>query len=785
MVSGDSVNAGASYAFDTKNAGTGKTVSLSGAALSGTDAGNYSLGTIAATTAAITPKALSLTYTADASSSRYGDTLTGLSGSYAVDGLVNGDMLSGTAIWSTMAGSSSNVGSYAVTGSGLSAGSNYMLTTSQASGNATALTIIPRALTITADDLSRIYGDANPVLTYTVGGQGLVNGDTLSGVLATLAGTGSNVGGYAITQGSLSAGSNYALSFTGGTLTITPRALSILYTANGASSRYGDMPTGLSGSYAADGLVNGDMLSGSATWSTTANGGSSVGSYAISGSGLSASNNYTLTTSQASDNATALTITPRALTITADDLSRIYGEANPVLTYIVGGQGLVNGDTLSGVLATPAGTGSSVGSYAITQGSLSAGSNYALSFTGGTLTITPRALNILYTADASSSRYGDTPTGLSGSYAVDGLVNGDMLSGTAIWSTAASSSSDVGSYSITGSGLSAGSNYTLTTSQASGNATALTITPRALTITADDFSRIYGDANPVLSYTVGGQGLVNGDTLSGVLATLAGTESNVGGYAITQGSLSAGSNYALSFTGGMLRITPRALTGTASARDKIYDGTRTADGQILLTGVLFGDDVGAGGSFTFADRNVGNGKAVSLSGIGLFGADAGNYSLGMIGPVTASITPRPITIAADDQRRFFNEDNPPLTYRVGGLGLVGDDGLSGVLATDAMRESAPGAYAIGQGSLTAGGNYQIRFEPGSLTVLPGIGPMPADAFIPMVTPSRLTDVRIAWAPGEQAKEGSDTAFGADGFFSEEVAKPACQDAWQCMAQGGR
>src|SRR3546814_1151511 len=63
---------------------------------------------------------------------------------------------------------------------------NYNFTFAQDAANAAALTITPRALTVTADALDRIYGDANPALTYAVGGLGLVNGDTLTGALATV-----------------------------------------------------------------------------------------------------------------------------------------------------------------------------------------------------------------------------------------------------------------------------------------------------------------------------------------------------------------------------------------------------------------------------------------------------------------------------------------------------------------------------------------------------------------------------------------------------------------------
>jgi hypothetical protein len=57
-----------------------------------------------------------------------------------------------------------------------------------------------------------------------VGGQGLVNGDTLSGALATSATITSNVGAYAITQGSLAPSNNYVLTYVGATLTIVPRS---------------------------------------------------------------------------------------------------------------------------------------------------------------------------------------------------------------------------------------------------------------------------------------------------------------------------------------------------------------------------------------------------------------------------------------------------------------------------------------------------------------------------------------------------------------------------------
>ena len=74
------------------------------------------------------------------------------------------------------------------------------------------LTVAQRAITVTADAKSRAYGDANPALTYQVGGSGLVNGDTLSGALATSATTASNIGVYGIRRHARGLG-QYALNY--------------------------------------------------------------------------------------------------------------------------------------------------------------------------------------------------------------------------------------------------------------------------------------------------------------------------------------------------------------------------------------------------------------------------------------------------------------------------------------------------------------------------------------------------------------------------------------------
>src|SRR5439155_10163259 len=140
-----------------------------------------------------------------------------------------------------------------------------------------------------------------------------------------------------------------------------------------------------------------------------------------------------------------------------------YGTADPALTYQITSGALVGGDSLSGALSRVA--GETVGTYAINQGTLIAGPNYALSFNSATLTITPSPLTV--TAFAKSKIYGTSDPTLTYQVTSGALVGGDTLSG----SLSRVAGETVGSYAINESTLTAGTNYTL-----SFNSANLTIT---------------------------------------------------------------------------------------------------------------------------------------------------------------------------------------------------------------------------------------------------------------------------------------------------------------------
>jgi hypothetical protein len=125
----------------------------------------------------------------------------------------------------------------------------------------------------------------------------------------------------------------------------------------------------------------------------------------------------------------ALTVTPAPLTITAQDVSKVYGQT-PVLSGF-DASALVNGETVGSVTLTSTGqvaTAGVLGSpYAIEASSATGGtftpSNYSISYVNGALTVTPAPLTI--TAQDVSKVYGQTAV-LNG-FDADALLNGETV----------------------------------------------------------------------------------------------------------------------------------------------------------------------------------------------------------------------------------------------------------------------------------------------------------------------------------------------------------------------
>ncbi|MCX6223908.1 MAG: MBG domain-containing protein [Bacteroidia bacterium] len=133
-------------------------------------------------------------------------------------------------------------------------------------------------------------------------------------------------------------------------------------------------------------------------------------------------------------------------------------------------------------------------------------------------------------------------------------------------------------------------------------------TTKAITVTANSGqSKIYGAADPVFTYTVS-PALEPGGSFTGALSRVAGE--NPGTYAITLGTLSAGTNYAITFVSADFTITPAAVTPTTfvlsnEAPGKLIDRLITAGyGNSSLYEVLVALKPASGGviSDEFLDK---------------------------------------------------------------------------------------------------------------------------------------------------------------------------------------
>ncbi len=446
-----------------------------------------------------------------------------------------------------------------------------------ASGNYTGsgsapLMIAKAPLAVTANIQTKIYGTSNPALTYTL--SGFVNGETASVVSGTASVTttatgSSGVGMYAIVPvvGSLAA-ANYAFAtFTNGTLSVTPAAVTV--TANSKTRGYGAGNPAFDATYA--GFVNGDtaaIVSGTPAFSTMATSSSPVGTYAITPTlGTLTAANYSFGPFVGG----TLTIAKANLAATADNQTRLYGSTNPALTIRYAG--FLNGDTVAAITPplayTTATQSSPVGSYPIV---LSGGSatNYAITLANGTLAVTKAALAV--TADNQSRTYGTANPPLT--YTLAGFRNGDtaaVVSGGASVGTAATNASPVGTYAIVpGIGTLDAVNYTF----GPFNSGVLTVGKAVLTATADNQSRPYGAANPTL--TVSYRGFINGDTSTVlstpvVATTSASATSPVGTYPIVPAG-GAAANYSLSYVNGSLAVTSATAPVTLGNLTQVWDG---------------------------------------------------------------------------------------------------------------------------------------------------------------------------------------------------------------------
>ncbi len=257
-----------------------------------------------------------------------------------------------------------NAGTYPINLNDVSLSGNYAITFEGA-----AFIINKMPVTITADDKTKIYGDEDPQLTYTIL-PAPVNGDQPAGQLKRM--PGEDVGdNYTIDQSSLKLNANYTVIFKGAGFVIKPKAITVKAKAD--SKIYGDADPVLHYDHT-PALIGNDAFAGNIDREA----GENAGTYAINQHTLSLSNNYTIDFTTAD-----FSIARRAVQVTALPAEKIYRQADPVFNFDIS-PSLLSGDSFTGALSRNA--GENAGTYTINAGSL-ANDNYAIGFTGAVFTI--------------------------------------------------------------------------------------------------------------------------------------------------------------------------------------------------------------------------------------------------------------------------------------------------------------------------------------------------------------------------------------------------------------
>ncbi len=267
----------------------------------------------------------------------------------------------------------------------------------------------------------------------------------------------------------------------------------------------------------------------------------------------------------------------------------------------------------------------------------------------------PQTLTVIVTADSGQSKvFGAADPTLTYTSSVPGVTFTGALGRAA--------GEDVGSYAINQGDLSAGTNYVITFVPAN-----FAITAKPITVTADSGqSKVFGASDPVLTYVSSDLGA----SFTGALGRASGED--VGSYAINQGDLSAGANYAITFVPANFAITPASSTTAISS--SLNPSTAGSNVTFTVTvGPVAPATATPTGNVQFLTNDVAVGSPVSLTG-------------GTVTLDTALLPPGTNTVTAN--------------YLGDGNYLGSTDSLSQVVTVVVETPSVLGIVPNGDGSVT-------------------------------------------------------------------------------------
>jgi filamentous hemagglutinin family protein len=623
---------------------------------------------------------------------------------------------------------------------------NYAVTNtvlaSTASNGVAAVNAAPNGSGYTIDIVRRILGYTGQITTSTYSGVEQTNavgtlttGTIVSGESFTLGGyakatnvsQGTVVDQLAATPGANTLAANYEIRYINGSITITPKQLSVTMTPPSGSTKVYDSTTAATltagtssnaGSYAVTGFVSGQgayITQAAGTYNSANVAGATTITAALTPSvwtatGSAILSNYVLPTTVSATG----TITPASLSITANDAATFVGVAPTNLTYVI--NGLVGTDTpgsafsvsptvtlASGASLTTAGVFSgkvvpsvTAPNYIVTpiSGVLTVVGNSILVVSVGTTSQVFGTYNQIQVEDGTISKvapnvtvgYCTNCTDVNITDSTRTIVNLTVVAPTAgttnantLW-TAYDGISGAGSNGVTNA--QGKYNFTVTPTVVSGN---------------------YSSGNYL---KVGNYALVPGN-----VTTVSGFSTNYQGAPI--------------YTSGALTITPLTLTFNSAVPTQTYNGLTAINNLVLTpnnlpTGITGITSVVGNGNFT--SPNSSTAAVYTINNALITGADAANFAFAGASGSTGVINKAQLVYTGVANTSVFNgatQTNNGATLTSGTIATGESFTLGGYAQQRGVLASATLDALVASPSLnTSASNYQITFISGSLRITP-------------------------------------------------------------------
>ena len=616
-----------------------------------------------------------------------------------------------------------------------------------------SLDIAPKSVTVTAENKTKVFGEADPELTATVAGT--VGKDKVKYTVAREAGE--DVGHYSVIPTGEEIQGNYKVTYKNGdfeitkagTMTLTPEL-----TGKDAEKVYDGQP--LSGGATAtvkEGTKITYSTDGGETWSETLPSITDVGTLNVTAK--AENKNYEDVTVDYT-----LTVKHRKVTVTGNNGNKVYGEADPELTATVAGT--VGKDKVKYTVAREA--GEDVGHYSVIPTGEEIQGNYKVTYVAGTLTITSQSIDPGTDPEKPNPDY----TGAKVNSPSDSVYDGNEHK----WIPTVTDKAD--------KKLKAGTDYTVEYStsdftnvgtievviKGKGNYSGTVkrsykVTPKEYTVTTDSATKTYSGTALTASGKV--EGIVSGETVE---FTTTGSQTEVGTskntYELVWKSAKA-TNYTLAKESiGKLTVKAKSIvpddkdtpesekTGITvnEPSDSKYDGKEHKE-VLTVTDTKTGKELVAGTDYsvTYSSDLVNAGTVkVTVAGLGNY---TGSFTK------TYKITKRSVTLTSATVSKVY--DGSALTntsITVSGDGFVEGEGASyEVTGTQTEVGNSANAFEYKLNEKTLASNYNITKVVGTLTITAAPAPVtPATPSTPSSTTPRTPSAPQVTTPVETVEK---------------------------------